>query len=512
MKVTRSQNSLFFDFLIAFVSAIAIICLLSRADTALAQAVPNTTGAPNCPDINGGALDAVATGAGPFVNNNAFLQAGETVNFTTAIVAIAGGGAPTGRIDVTAAPAGVATGTILPAGTPPQAVSYTATVTGLYTFQYQTGTITGDDVRYTARCSIRSRDSVESFILNRLDRLITEEPDRNRYIRRLTGSTWGLAGGQAPLAFNATGNSSAGTNQFNFATSLQAIANAEATRAKQQLAALGYAKGGYDPSGESIRQGLDVWVEGHYTSYDDDSGTINRDGDVGIVYVGADKLITTNTLVGLMIQYDWADEESAQNTDVDGNGWMFGPYMSTRLGKSLFFDLRAAWGESDNDSNSNGVTGSFDTERWLVRGNLTGNWQRGNWRFTPSVGITYAEEDIDSFTDSNGTFNASNTVELGRLTFGPEISQRIVLANGTVVEPHASLTGLWDFERPDSLTFGGAVVGDDEFRMQTEVGLIVNRPDDVNFRATLGYDGLFSDDLDAWTARAWVNIPLGRRQ
>ena len=36
-------------------------------------------------------------------------------------------------------------------------------------------------------------------------------------------------------------------------------------------------------------------------------------------------------------------------SNVDGNGWMIGPYLSARIHDNIYLDLRAAWGRSSND-------------------------------------------------------------------------------------------------------------------------------------------------------------------
>ena len=99
--------------------------------------------------------------------------------------------------------------------------------------------------------------------------------------------------------------------------------------------------------------------------------------------------------------------------------------MSTRLSENIFFDARAAWGESDNSINPLGFyTDSFETKRWLVRGNLTGNWNFGDWRLTPSVSVARIEEDQQAYIDSLGISIPGQNLALGRVTFGPEIGYR----------------------------------------------------------------------------------------
>ena len=144
------------------------------------------------------------------------------------------------------------------------------------------------------------------------------------------------------------------------------------------------------------------------------------DGDLGILYLGADYLVSPDFLVGILGQLDWASETSSfLGEDISGNGWMAGPYVSARLQENVFFDARAAWGRSTNELSIAGIVANdtFETSRWLLRGNLTGNQQYGRWRVTPSVAVVYFEEEQDSYMSGTGVLIPSQTVALGRASF-----------------------------------------------------------------------------------------------
>ena len=215
-------------------------------------------------------------------------------------------------------------------------------------------------------------------------------------------------------------------------------------------------------------------------------------------------------LVGALVQFDWMEDSSSTlNSSVDGEGWMAGPYVSTRLSENIFFDARAACGESDNSINPLGFyTDTFETKRWLVRANLTGNWNFGDWRLTPSVSVARIEEDQQAYIDSLGISIPGQNLALGRVTFGPEIGYRYFASDGSIIEPHMALQGLWDFEKPDTLTLGSEVVGPDDFRGKLEAGIMFMMPEGASVRATGSYDGIGSDDFHAYGGQMWVNLPL----
>ena len=179
-----------------------------------------------------------------------------------------------------------------------------------------------------------------------------------------------------------------GSQNIQFSGSLSKMRReaAQAQMSKDRMA-LGAGDGGALPLAYETASPWDVWVEGRYSAFDDDAGNLDRDGHVGVLYVGGDYRIAPNMIVGALAQFDWAkDDSGVLASKVDGNGWMIGPYLSAQVHENIYFDLRAAWGRSTNDLTLDTVTGGFDTSRWLVKGALAGNWFYDSWRITPTRG------------------------------------------------------------------------------------------------------------------------------
>ena len=168
---------------------------------------------------------------------------------------------------------------------------------------------------------------------------------------------------------------------------------------------------------------FDAWIEGYYTSFDYDRIGPDSNGHSFVGYLGTDYRISDSLLIGALAQLDSTKETSSMLTSkVDGNGWMAGPYLSARLYKNIFLDLRAAGGNSSsNDLEMANVSADFDTTRWLVFGRISGDWHKGPWRFTPTTSLAYLEENIKRFTDSTGASVSGQSISLGQATFGPEI-------------------------------------------------------------------------------------------
>lgn len=307
---------------------------------------------------------------------------------------------------------------------------------------------------------------------------------------------------------------------MSFATSLSQIAQANASSAQAKAEEVRHGNGmmglGSDaaafPATAVTSQTFDIWAEGHYQRFDDEIANADRDGRFGILYVGADYLVSPWFLVGALVQFDWMDDDTrlgAAESRVDGWGCMAGPYISMKLSPNVFFDARGAWGQSDNDISPFGTyTDSFETDRWLAKANLTGNWNIDRLRVSPSVGVIYVEESQDTYVDSIGNTIFGQSAHIGRLTFGPEFGYPIPMSNGNVLEPHISFTGMWDFDKTGHAEFDEAIASTDDFRVKVEGGLILKSYDGISLRGTVSYDGLGASDYEAWGGQLWANVPL----
>ena len=249
----------------------------------------------------------------------------------------------------------------------------------------------------------------------------------------------------------------------------------------------------------------DAWTEAHYMRFYD-SG--NRRGNFLIGYAGIDCQVHPAVMLGFLGQVDWIDDKiGSLSAEIDGLGWMVGPYATARLTPDLYLDMRAAWGRSDNDINISGMTGSFDTSRWLIDGQLTGNVYMDDVRITPEISLSYIEERQNDFLDSSNHYTASQVVSLGRLRFGPEVSKRYILDSGLIVEPHFSLRGIWDFAGTN-VKVAGVDYNIEGLRGVAELGFILQRSDDFNVRVSVKYDGIGLKDYHAFGGQFWLNIPL----
>lgn len=345
----------------------------------------------------------------------------------------------------------------------------------------------------------RTQNVIHNFLSERADMITANDPDLDRRLTRR-----GVQGGGNPLAFTGTGGS--GNYSVSYATSLSAIASAFGDPAGSGNL-LAYAPDGSAPAG-TPRPGFDMWIEGSYSQSDNGS----NESSGGLLYIGADYLVRPGFLVGMLGQFDWMKQvNDAAGTSVEGQGWMAGPYMVTRLRQNLVFDARAAWGRSDNDVDPLGLyTDSFKTDRWLARARLTGDFKSGAWTFAPQASLIYFEDRQKAYVDSLGIAIPEQTVSLGRVTFGPRIGYAYRNESGGVIEPYVELKGIWDFDKAETVDIGSGLASGstDSLRARIQGGFSARMANGWSFTGEGFYDGIGADDLDIYGGKARITIPF----
>jgi outer membrane autotransporter protein len=484
-----------------------------------------------CNAVNSGIYNATNISNPLFVSTNAY-DPGEMITVT------AYGNGTGGTVVVQINGATVQTISLTPS---PQTVVQTMTsVTEIFKIAFTAGGTT-TAVTTIATCAAAPAPSgsvapltlARGFVLSRINGMLLNSPGAMSLLNRSNGTASAVVAGPAngaaafagamglgaPLAgamgrgaslVDAADRDALGSKSVKFSHSLSQLRrDAAKARMQQDRMALGAGEGGALPLVYETASPWDIWVEGRYSGFDDDTGNLDRDGHVGLVYVGGDYRVTEDLIVGAMLQLDWSkDETGALDTTIDGNGWMIGPYLSARVHENLYLDLRAAWGRSSNDMVLGTTTGGFDTSRWLVKGTLAGNWMHEAWRFTPSAELAYVFESQDAFTDSAGAFVPGQDIRLGRLQFGPEIGHRLAHTADTIIEPFAAIKGVWDFDNPDVAIIDGFVVGPGDFWGRLEGGLNVITGEGVVVRGLASWDGVGASDYSGYTLQGIVNVPL----
>ncbi len=249
----------------------------------------------------------------------------------------------------------------------------------------------------------------------------------------------------------------------------------------------------------------DVWIEGRLSRFD--SGN-SKDGTLGVVYLGADYLITPNMLIGLMTQYDWLGKDYDTNGRVKGHGWMVGPYAAARFGEALYLDVQARWGRSSNDITPLGTyTDTFKTTRWYVSGKLSGDFSYGDWTIRPGISVQYLSEKQKAYTDSQGNAIAGQTVSEGDVRVGPRLAYTYGLGDGGALIPWAEFEGVYTFGSKGKFSKGTYASDIHGLSGSVEAGFDWRLPAGAMFSLSGSYDGIGSGSK-SYGARARIDIPF----
>ncbi len=390
----------------------------------------------------------------------------------------------------------------------------------------------------------KTKEVIASFVTNRADQIVSQQPD---LAGRLIGP-FGRQSGLNGVFFNVTPYAQTANFQF----SLRAFANklkspqgspngAHQPPSADRFAVFnqfdnksaGSAPLGYSasprskadevtstvlakndtprdaPSRSSPRSGFDVWLQGTYARTENG----NDDTQSGIFFGGVDYRYGDTALIGLMGEVDITDEtNSAANTAADGVGWMAGPYAVVRVHQNLYLDGRATYGQSYNSVNALGLfTDDFTTDRLLLQGGLTGDFTAGRFAFNPFAKLTYYWEEQQSYVDTLGNTIPSQAFDLGRLSFGPKVSMTLQTQDGLFFAPYLSISGIYDFDKLLDATPTNALLAssDQDIRARVEGGAILFAPQrGIKVSGEGFFDGLGAPGFKSYGGSLQLTIPF----
>ncbi len=409
----------------------------------------------------------------------------------------------------------------------------TATTTDLAKRQATIGLDIGETITCTFSASNKAsvataqktRQMVADYLGDRNAMLLAHGVDMDSRLNRLRpGGRSGQVGGTLSVNLGKSQDATASAFSMDLRTSLpgdvsvtdDAIAFAASTSRLRQTGLFGADIGDDDDimSGDigdvseasgTPQMRWDVWIEGRIARFDSRN---NKDGRFGVVYLGADYLITPDVLIGLMAQYDWLKKDYDTNGHVKGQGWMVGPYAALRFGEALYLDVQARAGRSSNDITPVGTyTDKFKTTRWFVSGKLSGDFDYGDWTIRPGIKVQYIGEKQKAYTDSLGNRIAAQTVSEGDVRAGPRIAYTYNLADGGTLIPWAEFEGVYTFGSKGKFSKGTYASDIHGLSGSIEAGFDWRMPAGAMFSLSGSYDGIGSGSK-SYGARARIDIPF----
>ena len=404
----------------------------------------------------------------------------------------------------------------LPAGWKLNSISCVGDADAGSTFDVQTGravidldpdenlVCTFENVRDEQMVRMATQRAIRNFMLRRADVIISSAPDLSRRFNERQSQERG------GMSANITGS---GVYQMNFNVSLAGARNA-ATAAEAASGAR------YDHADTPFLDGLDIWLAAEMSGIRDDRAGERTSTDFAMGQIGVDYALNENLIIGALGQYDWMDDKAREifveagavrGAEVQGNGWMAGPYMAWRIRDTLTFDALALYGQSDNSVNPLGLySDDFETDRYMLRANLTGEFSAGPWTLRPQAGITHFGESQKGYTDRLGISIPGQDISLGRLRAGPELAWRGETDGGGWLQVSGAIDAIWDYDSADLLMESGQLTGGSgDLRADARVAFAAQTRWGPQLRFEFGLAGLGVGDFRAQSARFELRVPFG---
>lgn len=251
---------------------------------------------------------------------------------------------------------------------------------------------------------------------------------------------------------------------------------------------------------------LSLWVNGSFSRAEE---TL-RDRDHSLVYFGLDYRVSSRLVVGLAGQYDELSEIHAGDiSDKSRMGWLAGPYLVRRLHENLSIDTRASFGKSVIALNLIEDEDKLETDRVMLKSQLTGNFKYDGWHVSPALSVVYFEEDSAAYQATNGVLALDDQVTLGRLTFGPRLTRTFDLPNGMEVTPNFRLQGSWDFDQTPIINVSsGQLSTPDPFRAKLESVITAKVSEERKFNLNTYYGGIGVAGYDAFGVKLGMTVAL----
>ena len=133
----------------------------------------------------------------------------------------------------------------------------------------------------------------------------------------------------------------------------------------------------------------------------------------------------------------------------------------------------------------------------------------GSWRFRPNLSVSYIEETQEAYIDSLSVPIPGQKVSLGQVRFGPNMSTRFVDDNGTIVEPHFTFDGIFNFgDTSGVIVTNPSTIHSDGWRARVEAGVRFTGTDGAHLDISGNYDGIGQSDFEAYGGTVKIVIPV----
>lgn len=144
----------------------------------------------------------------------------------------------------------------------------------------------------------------------------------------------------------------------------------------------------------------------------------------------------------------------------------------------------------------------------LIEASLSGQYLVQGWTVSPNVSLAYLHEKQKSYVDSLNVTIPAQTVSLGQLRFGPNVSRRFTQPDGSSFEPFVSLDGIYTFGSSDDIVSAEATKEAEGLRARVEAGFTTTNEYGTQLSVRANYDGIGLSDFESYGVSVKLNIPL----
>ncbi|OKL43862.1 Ig-like domain-containing protein [Pseudovibrio exalbescens] len=201
-----------------------------------------------------------------------------------------------------------------------------------------------------------------------------------------------------------------------------------------------------------------------------------QESGYALATLGSHFSVRPNLKLGAMLQMDYAESNDGP-AEVDGYGWLLGPYAVYRLpNHPLVFSGQVLYGHTSNNVAPLGTyRDNFDTERWLTHLGVTGEVGTEQWSLYHFLSATHTRDDQQAYVDALGNTIPSQGFQLTNLELGADFEVQLAEEMGRSVLT-GGFSGIWS----QTSGSGAAALREPAY-------------DGGRLRLELGYDSLLSN-------------------
>ncbi|EGP06553.1 hypothetical protein CSIRO_3809 [Bradyrhizobiaceae bacterium SG-6C] len=175
------------------------------------------------------------------------------------------------------------------------------------------------------------------------------------------------------------------------------------------------------------------------------TGTSALHGNQINVVAGFTRKLAPNFLIGAFGGYETFDYRSDQlQGRLKGDGWTTGGYLGWKITQKIRFDAAVGYSGIGYDGTAGTASGTFNGNRWLVSGGLTGTYESYGFQIEPSARIYALWEHENAYTDTLGTLQSARDFSTGRASAGLKLAYPLMWSS-IALAPYIGLYGDYYF-------------------------------------------------------------------